>query len=238
MGFCPGCGSDAALVEGAPGPRSAAGRAALVMPLAEAGRDEPRRRPTGLAEFDRVLGGGLVPGATVLVGGEPGVGKSTLLLQVAAGQSRPDLVVGDSIQTVAAAEVGGAPGGVAQVREAAARLVHFSKESGVPVALVGHVTKDGAIAGPRLLEHMVDVGLYLEGDGERGLRGLRRPKNRFGAPHPGGLFEMGDGGLKEVPDPSGWLVAGWRGGGPGKIGRASCRGRGGISGVAGSLKKR
>ena len=267
MGFCPGCGSDAALVEAAPPARSTAGRAALVMPLAEAGRDEPRRRPTGLAEFDRVLGGGLVPGATVLVGGEPGVGKSTLLLQVAAGldagggkvllasaeesaaqvslrasrlgidgpglllaserdvdaviaaadQIRPDLVVVDSIQTVAAAEVGGAPGGVAQVREAAARLVHFSKESGVPVALVGHVTKDGAIAGPRLLEHMVDVVLYLEGDVERGLRVLRSLKNRFGATHQVGLFEMGDRGLREVPDPSGWLVAGWRGGVPGSV---------------------
>jgi DNA repair protein RadA/Sms len=267
MGFCPGCGSDSPLAEAAPAPRASSVRAAQVMPLAEAGRDEPARRPTGLAEVDRVLGGGLVPGATVLVAGEPGVGKSTLLLQVAAGlaagggrallasaeesagqvalrasrlgltpagvllaserdvdaviaaagQVRPDLLVVDSVQTVAAAEVGGAPGGVAQVREAAARLVHFAKESGVPVALVGHVTKDGAIAGPRLLEHMVDVVLYLEGDVERGLRVLRSLKNRFGATHQVGLFEMGDGGLKEVPDPSGWLVAGWRGGVPGSV---------------------
>jgi len=267
MGFCPGCGGDAALVEVGPAPRAAASRAARVMPLAEAGRDEAARRATGLTEVDRVLGGGLVPGVTVLVGGEPGVGKSTLLLQVAAGlaasggrallasaeespgqvalrasrlgvaqagvllaserdvdaiiaaadQVRPDLLVVDSVQTVAAAEVGGAPGGVAQVREAAARLVHFSKETGVPVALVGHVTKDGAIAGPRLLEHMVDVVLYLEGDVERGLRVLRSLKNRFGATHQVGLFEMGDGGLKEVPDPSGWLVAGWRGGVPGSV---------------------
>jgi DNA repair protein RadA/Sms len=267
MGFCPGCGSDAALVQAAPSPRPSASRAARVVPLTEAGRDEPARLSTGLAELDRVLGGGLVPGAAVLVAGEPGVGKSTLLLQVAAGlaaaggrtllasaeesagqvalrasrlgleragvllaserdvdaiiaaadQLRPDLLVVDSVQTVAAAEVGGAPGGVAQVREAAARLVHFSKESGVPVALVGHVTKDGAIAGPRLLEHMVDVVLYLEGDVERGLRVLRSLKNRFGATHQVGLFEMGDGGLREVADPSGWLVAGWHGGVPGSV---------------------
>ncbi len=267
MGFCPGCGSEAALVQEVQAARAATGRTVRVMPLAEAGRDEPRRRATGLAEVDRVLGGGLVPGATVLVGGEPGVGKSTLLLQVGAGlaaaggrallasaeespgqvalraarlgiddlgvllaserdvdaviagadQVRPDLLVVDSVQTVAAAEVGGAPGGVAQVREAAARLVHFSKESGVPVALVGHVTKDGSIAGPRMLEHMVDVVLYLEGDVERGLRVLRSLKNRFGATHQVGLFEMSDRGLREVPDPSGWLVAGWRGGVPGSV---------------------
>ena len=128
----------------------------------------------------------------------------------AADQVRPDLLVVDSIQTVAAAEVGGTPGGVAQVREAAARLVHFSKESGVPVVLVGHVTKDGSIAGPRLLEHAVDVVLYLEGDVERGLRVLRSLKNRFGATHQVGLFEMGDAGMRPVPDPSGWLVAGWQ----------------------------
>jgi DNA repair protein RadA/Sms len=267
MGFCPGCGSEAALVETGPATRAMSARAARVMPLIEAGRDEPARRETGLTEVDRVLGGGLVPGVTVLVGGEPGVGKSTLVLQVAAGlaasggrallasaeesagqvalrasrlgmaqggvllvserdvdsviaaadQVRPDLLIVDSVQTVAAAEAGGAPGGVAQVREAAARLVHFAKESGVPVALVGHVTKDGAIAGPRLLEHMVDVVLYLEGDVERGLRVLRSLKNRFGATHQVGLFEMGDAGLREVPDPSGWLVAGWRGGVPGSV---------------------
>lgn len=267
MGFCPSCGSSAALVEVVAAARAQPTRAARVVPLVEAGRDEPPRRPTGLAEVDRVLGGGLVAGAAVLVGGEPGVGKSTLLLQVAAAlaadgarvllasaeesagqvalraarlgscpadvliaserdvdaviaaaaELRPDLLVVDSVQTVAAAEVGGAPGGVAQVREAAARLVHFAKESGVPVVLIGHVTKDGAIAGPRLLEHMVDVVLYLEGDVERGLRVLRSLKNRFGATHQVGLFEMGDRGLVEVPDPSGWLVAGWRGGVPGSV---------------------
>jgi len=262
MGFCPGCGSSAALVE-APvaSARPVAPRPARVVPLTAVGPDEAVRRPTGIDEVDRVLGGGLVPGATLLVGGEPGVGKSTLLLQVAgalaaaggtallasaeesaaqvalrasrlglahpgvllaaerdvdaivaaADRVRPDLLVVDSVQTVAAAEVGGTPGGVAQVREAAARLVHFSKESGVPVVLVGHVTKDGSIAGPRLLEHAVDVVLYLEGDVERGLRVLRSLKNRFGATHQVGLFEMGDAGMQPVPDPSGWLMAGWKG---------------------------
>jgi DNA repair protein RadA/Sms len=262
MGFCPGCGGLAALIEvPAPPARGNVPRPARVVPLTAIGPDEGVRRPTGIAEVDRVLGGGLVPGATLLVGGEPGVGKSTLLLQVAgalagaggtallasaeesaaqvalraarlglahpgillaaesdvdaivaaAEEAHPDLLVVDSVQTVSAAEVGGTPGGVAQVREAAARLVHFSKQSGVPVVLVGHVTKDGAIAGPRLLEHAVDVVLYLEGDVERGLRVLRSLKNRFGATHQVGLFEMGDAGMQAVPDPSGWLLRGWNG---------------------------
>jgi DNA repair protein RadA/Sms len=250
-------------------------RPARLVPLTSVGPDEAQRRPTGVEEIDRVLGGGLVPGATLLLGGEPGVGKSTLLLQVAgalaanggkvlvasaeesaaqvalragrlglahpgvllaaerdvdaivaaADQVRPDLLVVDSVQTVAAAEVGGTPGGVAQVREAAARLVHFSKESGVPVVLVGHVTKDGSIAGPRLLEHAVDVVLYLEGDVERGLRVLRSLKNRFGATHQVGLFEMGDAGMQPVPDPSGWLVAGWKGAVAGSVVFPSVDGR-------------
>ena len=276
MGFCPGCGGAAPLVEVpvAPGRRAPA-RAARVVPLDAVGPEEAVRRPTGIDEVDRVLGGGLVPGATLLVAGEPGVGKSTLLLQVAgslaagggtvliasaeesaaqvalragrlglvhsgvllaaesdvdaivaaAERARPDLLVVDSIQTVAAAEVGGTPGGVAQVREAAARLVHFSKQSGVPVVLVGHVTKDGSIAGPRLLEHAVDVVLYLEGDVERGLRVLRSLKNRFGATHQVGLFEMGDAGMRPVPDPSGWLLGGWKGEVPGSVVFPSVEGR-------------
>jgi DNA repair protein RadA/Sms len=135
----------------------------------------------------------------------------------AAREVRPDVLVVDSVQTVAVAEVGGAPGGVAQVRESAARLIHFAKESGVPVVLVGHITKDGGIAGPKLLEHAVDVVLYLEGDVERGLRMLRSLKNRFGATHQVGLFEMRDAGMIEVPDPSEWMLAKWRGGVPGSI---------------------
>jgi DNA repair protein RadA/Sms len=192
------------------------------------GLDEARdtigeRFRTGWGEIDRVLGGGIVAGSVILVGGEPGVGKSTMLLQVAgfvsgkggsvliasaeesahqvamrakrlgiegdsiqlvsdddtdaivalAEKTRPDFLVVDSIQTVGVRELSGAPGGVAQVRESAARLVRLAKESGIPVVLVGHVTKDGGIAGPKLLEHMVDVVLYLEGDPDRGFRVLR-----------------------------------------------------------------
>jgi DNA repair protein RadA/Sms len=235
--------------------------------LSEAGSDDAVHRPVGISEVDRVLGGGLVPGSTLLLGGEPGVGKSTLILQLAgslaasgcrvliasaeesrsqvalraarlgidhpgvllaserdvdaviaaACEVRPDLLVIDSIQTVAAQEVPGAAGGVAQVREVAARLVHFAKESGIALVLIGHVTKDGAIAGPKLLEHTVDLVLYLEGDVERGLRVLRSLKNRFGPTHQVGLFEMGEAGMVEVSDPSGWLVAGWRAGVPGSV---------------------
>ncbi|MCB2224859.1 MAG: DNA repair protein RadA [Actinobacteria bacterium] len=272
MGFCPQCRSDGALVEEPASSRSrastrGAASGAAVVSIAEVGDGAEVRRPVGIGEVDRVLGGGLVEGAVVLVGGEPGVGKSTLLLQAAgvlaagggtalvataeesAGQvgirarrlgvadervllaaerdvdaiieaaraTRPALLVVDSIQTVGVAEVGGAPGGVAQVRESAARLIHFAKESGTPVVLVGHITKDGGIAGPKLLEHAVDVVLYLEGDVERGLRMLRCLKNRFGATHQVGLFEMRDAGLTEVPDPSEWLLARWKGGVPGSV---------------------
>jgi DNA repair protein RadA/Sms len=259
MGFCPQCRSDGALVEVGeplrPSSRSRA-RPARVVSIGAAGREKVVRIPIGIDELDRVLGGGLVPGAAVLVGGEPGVGKSTLLLHVAgalaargigvliasaeesigqvglragrlgvagddvlitserdvdaiidaARTSSPALLVVDSIQTVAADEVGGSPGGVAQVRESAARLIHFAKESGIAVVLVGHVTKDGGIAGPKLVEHAVDVVLYLEGDPERGLRVLRGLKNRFGATHQVGLFEMRESGLVEVTDPAGLLA--------------------------------
>jgi len=235
--------------------------------MSELGATGPIRRPVGIGEVDRVLGGGMVPGAAILVGGEPGIGKSTLLLQLAASlvasggralvasaeesldqiglrarrlgidadgvlltserdvdaiieatrQTRPDLLVVDSIQTVAAKEVGGAPGGIAQVRESAARLIHASKESGVPVALIGHVTKDGTIAGPKVIEHTVDVVLYLEGEPERGLRVLRSLKNRFGPTHQVGLFEMRDDGMAEVVDPAGLLLSTHFGDVPGSV---------------------
>ena len=268
MGFCPQCLNDGALVETADSTRPKRRTpAAGVVSLAESGAEKMVRAPVGIDEFDRVIGGGLVPGAGILLGGEPGVGKSTLLLQVAgsladrggtvlvvsaeesvgqvglrasrlgisndaillsserdvdaiieAGRSvKPDLLVVDSIQTIAAREVGGAPGGVAQVRESAARLVHFSKESGVPVVLIGHVTKDGGIAGPKLVEHTVDVVLYLEGDPERGLRVLRGLKNRFGATHQVGLFEMGERGMIEVTDPAGLLASDRHGDVPGSV---------------------
>ena len=258
MGFCPQCRTDGALLEVAPGSRdsSRVARPARVVSVGAVGTDDIQRRRIGISEVDRVLGGGLVPGAAILLGGEPGVGKSTLLLQVAAalvadggrvllasaeesleqiglrarrlgvsgdrvlltaerdvdaiiaatGETRPDLLIVDSVQTVEAAEVGGAAGGVAQVRECAARLVHAAKDSGIPVVLIGHVTKEGDLAGPKLVEHTVDVVLYLEGDLDRGLRVLRGLKNRFGATHQVGLFEMGDEGMREVLDPAGLLA--------------------------------
>ncbi len=246
MGFCPQCGVQVALQEEPDRPAKLRGSAPSPMPLAKVGQSSVARRKMAIEEFDRVLGGGLVHGAAILVGGEPGVGKSTLLLQAAgalagtggtvllataeesaeqialrsarlgiagdgidvlavddidaiiaaADRSRPDLLVVDSIQTVASGEVGGSPGGVAQVRESAARAIRFAKTTGVAVILVGHVTKEGGIAGPKLLEHMVDVVLSLEGDPDHGLRTLRSMKNRFGPTHVAGLFEMRQEGLR------------------------------------------
>lgn len=267
MGFCPQCKSEGALVETArPKGPSRSVRSAPVALSAADGRAAVHR-PIGVGEVDRVLGGGLVGGAAILLGGEPGVGKSTLILQIAgaiaeqsgtvliasaeesvgqvglrasrlgitsdsillssdrdvdaiieeARSATLDLLVVDSIQTVAVRELGGAAGGVAQVRESSARLIHYSKESGVPVVLVGHVTKDGAIAGPKLVEHAVDVVLYLEGDLQRGLRVLRGLKNRFGATHQVGLFEMMEKGLVEVTDPAGLLDSRQSGEVPGAV---------------------
>ncbi|HXN91180.1 MAG TPA: DNA repair protein RadA [Candidatus Sulfotelmatobacter sp.] len=227
--------------------------AARPIPLSDiAGEDAPRRR-LAWGELNRVLGGGIVPGSLVLIGGEPGVGKSTLLMHAAAqvaGQAaskvlyvsgeesgqqvrmraerlgalapailllaendldaicdairaeKPELAIIDSIQTVTDAGFEGSAGSVTQVRESAARLMRLAKEIGVPVFLVGHVTKDGSIAGPRVLEHIVDTVLYLEGDRRQELRILRATKNRFGSAEEIGVFAMGEGGLEEVPDPS------------------------------------
>lgn len=221
-------------------------------PIASFPLDEAAATPTGIGELDRVLGRGLVPGAVVLLAGEPGVGKSTLLLDVASrwarggrrtlyvsaeesapqvrlraartnaiadelylaaetdlgavlGQveaTRPSLLVLDSVQAVSVAGVDGTPGGVAQVREAANALVRVAKNRGLPVILVGHVTKDGAVAGPRLLEHLVDVVLSFEGDRHSGFRMVRAVKNRFGPADEVGCFEMKPEGIVEVPDPS------------------------------------
>jgi len=225
---------------------------------------EAARRPTGNAEFDRVTGGGLVRGSAILIGGDPGIGKSTLLLQivtaVAAGQKPlrsayisgeeaveqvqlrarrlgqqspavriaaatnvrdiiasldkaepPDLVVIDSIQTMYLDNLDSAPGTVAQVRSAAAELIRLAKQRGFVLMLVGHVTKDGQIAGPRVLEHMVDTVLYFEGERGHHFRLLRAVKNRFGPANEIGVFEMTEGGLQEVPNPSALFLAERRG---------------------------
>jgi DNA repair protein RadA/Sms len=252
FGKCPSCGTFGTLVEEKPpaadGP--VAGTARPVLRLVDVETEEAERIPTGVAELDRVLGGGLVPASLVLVGGEPGVGKSTLLLMALRAMSnerrvllvtgeesvaqvslraarlggaadveilaeteleavcatlqgeRPDVCVIDSVQTLYSAELGSAPGSVAQVREAAGRLLRVAKEAGVAVFLVGHVTKDGAVAGPRVLEHLVDCVLQFEGDRYREHRVLRAIKNRFGSTNELGVFEMTGTGLTGVPDPS------------------------------------
>jgi DNA repair protein RadA/Sms len=250
LGRCPGCGSFGTLAEEAPPPVNGTGEAKPLLRLAEVEVEDAERIATGVAELDRVLGGGLVPASLVLVGGEPGVGKSTLLLMALAAISRerrallvtgeessaqvklraarlggaeqveilaetnletvcatlererPEVCVIDSVQTLYSAEVGSAPGSVSQVREAAARLLRVGKEAGVALFLVGHVTKDGSVAGPRVLEHLVDCVLQFEGDRYHAHRVLRAAKNRFGSTNELGVFEMTGTGLQGVPDPS------------------------------------
>jgi DNA repair protein RadA/Sms len=225
-------------------------------PIGQVDGRQAAARTTGVPELDRVLGGGLVPGAVALVAGEPGVGKSTLLLDVAAKASsearptlyitgeesasqvrlradrigaladhlylaaetnlaavlghlddvKPSLLVLDSVQTVASPEIDGAPGGMAQVREVAGALIRASKERGMSTLLVGHVTKDGSIAGPRLLEHLVDVVLSFEGDRHARLRLIRGVKNRFGTTDEVGCFELHDEGITGLTDPSGLFL--------------------------------
>ncbi len=278
MGFCTQCLVQEPLVELAETPaarRSSGARPAGVTDLEDVGSLEHARFGVGMGEFDRVLGGGLVGGSVALLGGEPGVGKSTLLLQAAgslarsgkrvlmvsaeestqqvamraerlavfgsgialvadddvdrvlarAAENTPDLLVIDSIQTMATSDVPGAPGGVSQIRESAARIIRFAKARGVATFLVGHVTKEGGIAGPKLLEHMVDVVLYLEGDPDRGLRGLRCLKNRFGATHVVGMFEMSGDGMGEVADPSKAFLSDWESNVPGTIAFPAVEGR-------------
>jgi DNA repair protein RadA/Sms len=231
-------------------------------PIGEVDVEAARARPTGVDELDRVLGGGLVPGVVILLAGEPGVGKSTLLLDVAArfagGVSRtagsralyvtgeesaaqvrlradrigavreslylaaetdlaavlghvdavkPDLLVVDSVQTVASAQVDGSPGNVSQVREVAAALIRVAKDRGIATVLVGHVTKDGSIAGPRLLEHLVDVVLHFEGDRHSRLRMVRGVKNRYGPSDEVGCFDLADDGIVGLADPSGLFLS-------------------------------
>src|SRR5687768_14829067 len=250
FGKCPGCDAFGSLVEEAPA-AVAKGQPKPLLRLVDVNAEEAKRIFTGVPELDRVLGGGLVPASLVLVGGEPGVGKSTLLLSalgaIARGglrallvtgeessaqvalraarlgsaekveilaeteldtvcatleTERPDVCVIDSVQTLHASALGSAPGSVAQVREAAGRLLRVAKEAGVATVLVGHVTKDGAVAGPRVLEHLVDCVLQFEGDRYHEHRILRATKNRFGSTNELGVFEMTSAGLVGVPDPS------------------------------------
>lgn len=230
---------------------------AVARPITQVSTGTASATPTGVGEFDRVLGGGLVAGAVVLLSGEPGVGKSTLLLEVAAraarsgvrvlyvsgeesvGQIRlraertgaladllylatendlssvlgqidavqPGLILVDSVQTIASAEIDGAAGMPSQIREVAASLISVAKERGIPTILVGHVTKDGSIAGPRVLEHLVDVVCHFEGDRQTSLRFVRSLKNRFGPTDEVGCFEMTGDGIAEVTDPSGLFLS-------------------------------
>jgi DNA repair protein RadA/Sms len=260
VGRCPECQAWGAVDEvGRPTLRSVAPGpvSAPAARIADVDAEAARMRPTGFGELDRVLGGGLVPGGVILLAGEPGVGKSTLLLAVAArvagsggkalivtgeespaqvrlragrigaladhlylcaesdlgavlghlDEVRPDLVVVDSVQTISAADVDASAGGVTQVRHVAASLSRAAKERGVAAVLVGHVTKDGAVAGPRSLEHLVDVVCSFEGDRHSRLRLVRGVKNRFGPADEVGCFEVTDEGIDSVTDPSGLFVS-------------------------------
>ena len=270
VGQCVACGEWNTLIEEvvAPPPVAAASspgrRASVPMQIGAVDTDVGRPRPTGIGELDRVLGGGIVPGSVTLLGGEPGIGKSTLLLQLLAwwpgttlyvsaeesaqqvrlraerlravrpglwllaetalpnivaaiDEVQPELVVVDSIQTVEDPTLGSPPGGVVQVRGCAHRLVGEAKRRGLPMIMVGHVTKDGALAGPRVLEHVVDTVLAFEGDRHHALRMLRATKHRFGPTDELGLFEMVGTGLIGVPDPSTLFLADRRTGVPGSV---------------------
>ncbi|WP_275463548.1 DNA repair protein RadA [Streptomyces noursei] len=260
LGRCPECQAWGTVEEfgGTPAVRTTApGRVTTAaLPIGQVDGKQATARSTGVPELDRVLGGGLVPGAVVLLAGEPGVGKSTLLLDVAAKAAsaahrtlyvtgeesasqvrlradrihaldddlylaaetdlsavlghldsvKPSLLILDSVQTVASPEIDGAPGGMAQVREVAGALIRASKERGMSTLLVGHVTKDGAIAGPRLLEHLVDVVLHFEGDRHARLRLVRGVKNRYGTTDEVGCFELHDEGITGLADPSGLFL--------------------------------
>ena len=263
QGQCPGCGVWNTLVETVAEPAAMSNKrfaslagSSVLQTLSEIEAREEDRLPTGIGEFDRALGGGLVAGGVVLIGGDPGIGKSTLLLQALAtlsetanvlyvsgeesGQQialrarrlsldtrklkllaeinlekilatlqheKPQVAVIDSIQTLWSEQLSSAPGSVAQVRECAAQLTRLAKQTGVTVILVGHVTKEGALAGPRVLEHIVDTVLYFEGDTHSSFRLIRAVKNRYGAVNEIGVFAMTDKGLKGVSNPSAMFLS-------------------------------
>mgnify|MGYP000915637517 FL=1 len=272
LGQCPGCKEWDSFVE-EPVVKTAAGRSVAVTEhrepskLSEIVTNDEVRTLTGIGELDRVLGGGIVTGSLVLVGGDPGIGKSTLLLQMCKqlaeagkdvlyvsgeesvkqikmradrlgtfqkelfllsetdldivteviGRKKPEIVIIDSIQTMYREEIGSAPGSVSQVRETTSTLMRLAKSLPVSIFIVGHVTKEGVVAGPRVLEHMVDTVLYFEGDGGASYRFLRGVKNRFGSTDEIGVFEMRGNGLVEVPNPSEYMLAGKPKQAPGSI---------------------
>ncbi|TDR81973.1 DNA repair protein RadA [Paludibacterium purpuratum] len=264
QGQCPHCGTWNTLTESVAQPEPSSRYAAWsgtadVQLLSEVQAEDVPRETSGIEELDRVLGGGMVRGAVILIGGDPGIGKSTLLLQALAAmgatrpvlyvsgeespqqiamrasrlavdagkvkllseirieaimaalkRDRPEVVVIDSIQTLYTDQVTSAPGSVSQVRECAAQLTRMAKQSGITLLLVGHVTKEGSLAGPRVLEHMVDTVLYFEGDSHSSFRMIRAVKNRFGAANELGLFAMTERGLKGVSNPSAIFLSSWR----------------------------
>lgn len=258
-GKCPLCGEWNTITEEvvSVSRSQAAAHRAEVISINDIGTQAETRYHTGIGELDRVLGGGIVPGELMLIGGDPGIGKSTLLLQICgflgkeytllyvSGEEsarqiklraerlgvggnhisllcetdmdaildtmrtqKPDMVVIDSIQTVSLAEISSSPGSVTQVRECASALMQEAKSADIPTFIVGHVNKDGAIAGPKVMEHLVDCVLYFEGDPQSNYRLLRCTKNRYGATNEIGVFEMRDNGLCEVENPSKMLLAG------------------------------
>lgn len=262
LGQCPGCKEVGTFVEEPKGPKNKTIRRNITnsMPVTinEVKADDEERISTGFSELDRVLGGGVVPGGLILVGGDPGIGKSTLLLQVCRNMSasgkkilyisgeeslkqiklranrmgefsnnlsllsetsldnieavvtetKPDAVVIDSIQTIYREDISSAPGSVSQVRESTNTLMQIAKGLTIPIFIVGHVTKEGVVAGPRVLEHMVDTVLYFEGDRHAAYRILRGVKNRFGSTNEIGVFEMREEGLKQVLNPSEFMLEG------------------------------
>ncbi|HOO12680.1 MAG TPA: DNA repair protein RadA, partial [Bacillota bacterium] len=271
MGRCPGCGEWNTMVEEVLSKTDrrlshAGGEGNKPVAMDQIDLSKETRNSTGMQELDRVLGGGIVRGSLVLVGGDPGIGKSTLLLQLAGSVSSrqrvlyvsgeesvkqvkirgerlgissgnifilgetdidiildqvkrmtPDMIIVDSIQTVYTPEISSAPGSVSQVREVTARLLQTAKAMAIPTFIIGHVTKQGAIAGPRVLEHMVDTVLYFEGERYHSYRVIRSVKNRFGSTNEIGVFEMKDKGLVEVPNPSEFMLEGRPAGVPGTV---------------------